>query len=87
MFYYDLCIGRDLLLTQKEFSILLTLAQNEGRLMSMEQIYEKVWKVPIGKDKHALQKRISALRTKLEEGQSDYTINSAYGEGYCFEKA
>jgi DNA-binding response OmpR family regulator len=33
-------------LTQKEFALLLVLAQNEGKFLSKEYLYEKVWKQP-----------------------------------------
>jgi LuxR family maltose regulon positive regulatory protein len=79
--------GDDLLLGPKEFSLLFALAQNEGRIISAEQLYQKVWNAPIGNDKNALQNRISAIRKKLEEKNYDYTISSVYGKGYCFEKS
>ena len=78
--------GEDLILTQKEFSILLAFVHNEGTVLSMEQIYEKIWKAPLGSDKRALRRQISNLRTKLKEGRCDYAINTVYGEGYCFGK-
>ena len=78
--------GEDLLLAQKEFSLLLLFAQNEGKEMSSEYIYEKIWNAPIGNDRSALQIRISAVRKKLEAQSFDYTVRSIYGKGYCFEK-
>ena len=79
--------GNDLLLGPKEFSLLFALAQNEGIIISAEQLYQRVWNAPIGNDKNALQNRISAIRKKLDEKNYDYTISSAYGKGYCFEKS
>lgn len=78
--------GIDLLLTSKEFSILLTLVYNEGTVMSVEQIYENIWKAPIFEDKRALRRQISNLRTKLDAERCDYVISTVYGEGYCFQK-
>ena len=78
--------GEDLMLTQKEFALLLTFVQNEGATMNAEQIYEKIWKAPIGNDSGALRRQISNLRTKLEEGRSGYTLSAVYREGYRFEK-
>ena len=78
--------GEDLLLTQKEFALLLTFAQNEGVTMSLEHIYEKIWKAPIGNDSSALRRQISNLRSKLEEGHCGYTLSTVYSEGYRFEK-
>lgn len=37
---------KDLLLTQKEFSLLLQLARNNGQIITKEKLYESVWGVP-----------------------------------------
>jgi DNA-binding response OmpR family regulator len=88
----DITAGRaflnnvDMLLTQKEFSLLLLFAQNEKRAMSAEYLYEKVWRQAIGDDNRTLKKHLSNLRKKLEDGNSGYKIIATRGEGYCFEK-
>jgi DNA-binding response OmpR family regulator len=79
--------GADMLLTQKEFSLLLLFTQNEDRTISAEYLYEKVWKQPVNDDKRTLQKHVSALRKRLADGNYTYVINAVYGVGYCFEKA
>lgn len=76
----------DLQLKTKEFQLLLYLAQHENKIISAEQIYEAIWKAPIGGDKGALQTRVSALRRSLEDGECGYTVVSVRGKGYCFEK-
>jgi DNA-binding response OmpR family regulator len=78
--------GVDMLLTQKEFSLLLLFAQNEECAMSAEYLYEKVWRQTIGDDNRTLKKHLSNLRKKLEDGNSGYKITATRGEGYCFEK-
>ena len=77
--------GVDMLLTQKEFSLLLLFVQNEGRAMSAEYLYEKVWGQSMVKDTQAIRKSISRLRTKLKSG--GFTIVLYRDEGYRFEKA
>jgi DNA-binding response OmpR family regulator len=79
------CNGTDLSLKPKEFALLLFLAQNKGKVINAEYIYEKVWRSSMADDKRSLQTRVSAVRKKLEEVNSGYTINSVYGKGYCFE--
>ena len=74
--------GNDILLKPKEFALLLVLMQEEGATISAERLYEAIWKAPVGKDKRPLQKQVSNLRTRLEQGGSGYTILSVYGEGY-----
>ena len=78
--------GNDLPLKPKEFALLQTLAQNEGTIMSAVQLYERIWKAPLGDDKRTLQTHISSLRKKLETEDFGYTISTVYGAGYCFEK-
>ena len=46
--------GTDLLLTQKEFALLLIFTQNEGRFISSEYLYEKAWKQPMVGNSQAL---------------------------------
>jgi DNA-binding response OmpR family regulator len=76
----------DILLPKMEFSLLLLFAQNEGKVLSVENIYETTWKMPMMGDKQTVQKRISGLRKKLVDAECSHTINSVYGKGYCFEK-
>jgi DNA-binding response OmpR family regulator len=76
--------GNDLLLTQKEFAVLFLFMQNEGTTMSAEDLYEKVWKRPLGDDKNTLQATISCLRKKI--GDSGYVISASRGRGYIFQR-
>jgi DNA-binding response OmpR family regulator len=75
--------GADMLLTQKEFGLLLLFVQNENRVVSAEYLYEKIWKAPMSEDDSAVKTAVSRLRKKTEGG--GYTISVARGEGYCFE--
>jgi len=74
--------GNDLTLTPKEFSLLLLLVQNEGKILSAEYIYAKVWKAPLVGDKNSMQAIISKVRQKIE--YSGYYIDSIRGQGYTF---
>lgn len=76
--------GEDMLLTQKEFSLLVLFTQHEGRSMSAEYVYEKVWGQPLNHNAGAVKNQVSNLRRKLEG--SGYTISSTRGEGYRFER-
>jgi len=83
--------GTDMLLTQKEFSLLLLFMQNEERVMSAEYLYEKVWgrsdrrfRGAMASDENAVKFQVSRLRGKLAD--SGYVITSKRGEGYCFKK-
>ena len=72
----------DLVLTPKEFSLLLLFVQNEEKLISAENVYEKAWNLPLGADRNSLKVTISRLRQKLEP--AGYVISSLRGQGYVF---
>lgn len=76
--------GNDLLLTQKEFVLLLIFVRNEERFISAEYLYEKAWKAPLSGNSQALKKTIHRLREKI--AGSGWRIEWSRGEGYRFEK-
>ena len=76
--------GNDLLLSKKEFTLLLTFVQNEGRFISAEYLYERIWKAPLSGDSSALRNTIKRLRPKIEG--SGWRIIQSRGEGWCFER-
>ncbi|MCL1877447.1 MAG: response regulator transcription factor [Defluviitaleaceae bacterium] len=69
-------------LPQKAFDVLFLLVQNEGKFMSAEYIYEKVWARPMGEDSSALQIAISRLRKGL--APFGYDIRMVRNKGYVF---
>jgi DNA-binding response OmpR family regulator len=77
--------GRDLLLSHKEFAVLLLLAQNEGKTVSTEYLYKEAWGLPMS-DNRTLLKHISDLRKKLEGETTAFEIVNVRGEGYCFKQ-
>jgi len=74
----------DLMLTQREFDILLLLFLNENKLVSDGYLFETIWAQPLVGDKNAIQSAISRLRKKIED--SDYYIDSIRDKGYIFTK-
>jgi DNA-binding response OmpR family regulator len=76
--------GTDLLLTKKEFALLLLLVQNEKKMLTKEYLYEAVWQQPFVGGSNALWKQISNLKTKLD-GYDGIVLTVARGEGYRLE--
>jgi DNA-binding response OmpR family regulator len=74
--------GENMLLTQKEFALLRLFVQYEGRTISAEYLYEKVWGREMLGDDNTIKATISKLRSKLQN--SDHAIVSVRGEGYYF---
>lgn len=72
-------------LTGKEFGLLVVLMQNEGKELSGEELYERVWKTEPGKDVRTVRKHIMNLRSKIHVADvDDYDIITSYGKGYMF---
>ncbi|HHU07259.1 MAG TPA: response regulator transcription factor [Clostridiaceae bacterium] len=76
--------GKDMLLTQKEFALLLCFVQNENKVIDPDLLYTKVWNAPMKDNKQTLRKHISSVRKKLQEGGSCYTISAVRDQGYRF---
>ena len=75
--------GKDLVLTPKEYALLLLLAQNERKIISAEEIYQTVWNASTLGDKNSLRATLSSLRKKIEH--TGYDIYNIQGKGYYFE--
>lgn len=77
--------GKDMLLTSKEFAVLLLLVRKKGCILTAEQIYQAVWNQPMAGDANAVRVAVSRLRGKL--AGSGFGIAVRRGEGYCFGQA
>ena len=58
--------GRELMLTPIEYSLLVYLAQNAGRVLTQDLLLEHVWGAEYIGESHMLQVNIYRLRRKLE---------------------
>lgn len=76
--------GEDILLTPKEFAILLYLVQNAGEEVQAEQLYEAAWGQPMVEDANAVRVAVSRLREKIQP--SGIHIETVRGMGYRLEK-
>ncbi len=74
----------DMLLTHKQFALLLYLVQNEGRYFTAAQLYGQVWEQDAGENTGALTTAISRLRKKLLTADGMLAIQSKRGQGYAF---
>jgi len=71
-------------LTNIEFKLLCLFAQNEGKLMSFERIYETIWTRPLAENRKAVQASVKRLRQKIAPG--GYGITVRRDKGYVFAK-
>ena len=76
--------GEDMMLSQKEYSILQLFVQYPEKILTAEYLYERVWGQEMIEKDNSLKVVISKLRTKLAD--SSYTVTASRGEGYYLEK-
>ncbi|TQR36409.1 response regulator transcription factor [Brevibacillus brevis] len=70
-------------LTPKEFDILELLARNKGIVMSVQKIYEAVWKEDFFKSDNTVMVHITKIREKIEEDpKRPIYIKTVWGVGY-----
>lgn len=76
--------GKEVLLTETEYRILLLLACNPGRTFSAQEIYEAVWDEIYHVDcANTVMVHIRKLRTKIEpDPQEPQRILTIWGKGY-----
>lgn len=75
--------GKEVPLTKKEFEILLLLLKNQGRVLSREDILNKVWNDDVYVLDRTVDVNITRLRKKI--GEYGKYIVTRLGYGYCFE--
>lgn len=74
-------------LTPREFDILTVLALSQGRVLSTEQIYEKVWDEPFINSDNTVAVHIRNIREKIEINPKEPKyIKLVWGVGYKIDK-
>ena len=75
--------GASIELAPREFDLLATLAERAGRTVSKNDLIAAVWDEHWSKSTHTLAVHVSALRSKLQNGQDrSTTIATVAGDGY-----
>lgn len=75
----------DLVLTQKEFILLLMLVRNLGHIISSDELYRTAWGAVPGDDHNAIYTTVSRLNKKLDSGETGVRVVFHRGEGYALE--
>lgn len=73
--------SRDILLTPREFTLLESLAQNAGAVLSKEEIALKVWEDEFTSS-NTVEVHVKNLRRKLEDEGETKLIHTLHGMGY-----
>lgn len=77
--------GENMLLSAREFSVLLFLLKNEGKTLSAEEIYQGAWDQPMAGNASALWKCISRLKSKLSAYEGRISLMNFRNKGYLLE--
>lgn len=77
--------GREIVLTAREFDLLVHFARNPGRVYSRLELLERVWGYRYEGYEHTVNSHINRLRAKLEANPNDpHYILTVWGVGYRF---
>ncbi len=79
--------GEVIPLTSLEFRLAEYMLQNSGRVLSRDQIFEKVWGYDEVFNQNSLEVMVYRLRQKLEKPLGKRLIHTVRGYGYRFEVA
>jgi DNA-binding response OmpR family regulator len=74
--------GVDISLTAKEFTLLVLLARNKERVISKQEIMEKVWDLSFDTGTNTIEVYISFLRNKIDKPFPNKLIHTKPGFGY-----
>ncbi len=73
-------------LTPLEFDILFYLVENRGKVISSEELFEKVWKEKYFDSNNTVMVHIRRIREKLkEDSKNPKFIKTVWGVGYKVE--
>lgn len=75
--------SEQILLTRKEFEILVMLASNKGKYLSRQEILDRIWSDDVIVTERNVDVNIARLRKKI--GEYGPNIKGRSGYGYCFE--
>ena len=75
--------GEEMLLTPKEYDLLMLLCENQRKVFSRENLLEQVWKFEYIGDSRTVDMHVQRLRKKL--GKYNFFIKTVFGIGYKFE--
>lgn len=78
--------AQTVVLSEKEFELLHILYINAGAVLTKEQLYEAVWRLPANGCCHAVENTVFQLRKKLRACGAAERIRTVVGRGYCFEQ-
>lgn len=78
--------GKAINLTAREFTLLLYLLRNKGRVVSRIDITEQVWETSFDTGSNVIDVYINFLRKKIDKGYDNKLIHTLVGMGYVLKE-
>lgn len=74
-------------LNVKEYELLLLLAENPGKTLDKDYLFDQIWGADSFSENQTLTVHIKMLRNKIEEDpRKPVRIRTVWGVGYCYEE-
>lgn len=77
--------NREIMLTPKEYELLLLLASQPHRTFTRQELLDRVWGCDYVGGERAVDDLVKRLRKKMRESGSDKNVRTIWGYGYRFE--
>lgn len=78
--------GTSVRLASKEYQMMEMLMTNQGRIVSVDMLFEKIWGLDSDAEQNVVWVNISYLRKKLQSMNANVQIKAVRGLGYILEK-
>lgn len=78
--------GQSVRLASKEYQMMEMLMTNQGRIVSVDMLFEKIWGLDSDAEQNVVWVNISYLRKKLHSMDAHIQIKAVRGLGYILEK-
>lgn len=74
--------GKTVDLTNKEYDLLVYLAENQGKVIGREMLLDRVWGIDFIGDSRTVDIHVQRIRKKLDEDKNSSIIKTVFGVGY-----
>ncbi|MFC4303272.1 response regulator transcription factor [Cohnella boryungensis] len=78
--------GEEIELTKREYDLLVTFMENQGRVLSRETLLDKVWGVETAVDTNVVDVYVRYLRNKIDASKEESFIKTQRGIGYVMSR-
>jgi two-component system copper resistance phosphate regulon response regulator CusR len=77
--------GKKILLTPREFELMVYFIKNQGRIIPKTEILKSVWDLDIEINTNVVEVYVNYLRNKIDKGFDQKIIHTHFGVGYVLK--